>query len=705
MSRSKSSIVHQSDTLARAYLALLSGQNPTRPLSPRGRKKDRRDPVASLLDEFEAPKSDRVRRLRPDLAIAAVLVARAVDAVQGLAQQARSGQVIMTIGCGTADLVSLVREVVETCVLSTECEVVREARQIGYTRPADTVYIINRDGQSKDHRPELGNDGIAAAVHGEVGVIGIAPDPHSHLPSDLTRLADMQLELPPIDNEAISLLLEHLCGARPSVRLDETAISSLDIRDIALAVRPTASANECIQRLKELIIKKTRFTGDGPRLEDLAGYGDAKQWGLEAISDLEDLRAGRIAWAEFDHRGLLLAGPPGVGKSSFVAALARSAGVPLIATSVASWNAATYLSGTLQAMNEAFSKARRTAPSILFIDEIDGISDRSAVREHREYWLQIVNRLLELLQGVDDREGVIVIAATNYPNAVDAAVRRAGRLDRQIDIHLPEPDDLTQIFRHYLGDDLTGADLASLGEACRGFTGADVETIVRRARGAARRRREPLELSHLVNEVAPPTAQVNGLVRRCAAIHEAGHAIVALKLKTFEVVSANIRGMDGLTRTKVDEEIADESWLNDVLAVCMAGRAAERIALGRVTAGAGGRPGSDLDIATRIAIEMEIRFGFGADGPLYFDCRDRGQALSLPGVMEAVRSRIASAEARAGDIINTELAALTQISEALLVNDELDGTRLQELLDGQDRGGEGAANGVSPSTGAWGRAA
>lgn len=705
MSRSKSSIVHQSDTLARAYLALLSGQHPARPLSSRGRKKDRRDPVASLLDEFEAPKSERVRRLRPDLAIAAVLVARAVDAVEGLAQQARSGQVIMTIGCGTAELVPLVREVVETCVLSTECEVVREARQIGYTRPADTVYIINRDGQSKDHRPELGNDGIAAAIHGEVGVIGIAPDPRSHLPSDLTRLADLQLELPSIDNEAISLLLEHLCGGRPSARLDEAAISSLEIRDIALAVRPMASANECTQRMKDLVTKKTRITGNGPRLEDLPGYGDAKQWGLEAISDLEDLRAGRITWADFDHRGLLLAGPPGVGKSSFVAALARSAGVPLIATSVASWNAATYLSGTLQAMNEAFSKARRTAPSILFIDEIDGISDRSAVREHKEYWSQIVNRLLELLQGVDDREGVIVIAATNYPNAVDAAVRRAGRLDRQIDIHLPEPDDLAQIFRHYLGADLPGADLAPLGEACRGLTGADVETIVRRARGAARRRRQPLELSHLENEVAPPTGQVNDVVRRCAALHEAGHAIVALKLKTFEVVSANIRGMDGLTRIKVDEEIADEAWLNDVLAVCMAGRAAERIALGRVTAGAGGRLGSDLDHATRVSIEMEIRFGFGESGPIYLDCGDRRDALSLPGVMTAVRSRIAGAEARAADIIKKELPALSRIADALLAEDELEGPELRRMLVASDDHGNSSTSEALPASLDLGRAA
>lgn len=680
MSRSKTTRVsHQFDTLARAYLALLSGQHPSRKQGSRSRKKSRLDPVESLLDEFDAPTATRARRLRPDLAMTAILVARAIEGQEGLAHTARGGQTIISIETGAPGFVPLVREVVETCVISSECEVVHDPRQIGCSRPA--VYMVTRDGSSKDHRPEAGNDSLAAAVHEGIGVVGIAADARAHLPTDLLRLADFQLELPSVDNGALVILLDHLCGDKPSARLDESTLAWLGLQDITLSVRPNTSADECIRRIEDLVARRRKTAMNGPRLEDLAGYGSARQWGLDAVADFEDLRAGRIEWGEFDHRGLLLAGAPGVGKTSFVAALARSAEVPLIATSVASWNAATYLSGTLQAMNEAFSKARKAAPSILFIDELDGISDRSVVEEHREYWSQIVNRLLELLQGIDEREGVVVIGATNFPDAIDPAIRRAGRLDREITINLPEPNDLAQIFRHYLGEDLDGADLAPLGEACRGRTGADVEAIVRRARGAARRRRRPLELADITSEIAPPSFRAGEPARRSAAFHEAGHAIVAMMLNTFEVVSANISGMDGVTRTKVDEEIADQGWLDDVLAVCMAGRAAERIALGRVTAGAGGRAGSDLDHATRIAIEMEIRFGFGENGPLYLDCSDRRQALSLPGIMAAVRARLAKAEVRAAEIIKKEQPALKRIADALLADNEVDGPELRRLLD------------------------
>ncbi len=129
-----------------------------------------------------------------------------------------------------------------------------------------------------------------------------------------------------------------------------------------------------------------------------------------------------------------------MGKSQFAVALAAEAGVPLVSTSVAEWNAASYLSGTLQAIRKCFSDARKQAPCILFIDELDGIGDRGALRgDYVEYWTQIVNCALEEMAGVTDREGVVVIGATNHPDRIDPAIRRAGRLDREIAIPRPTP--------------------------------------------------------------------------------------------------------------------------------------------------------------------------------------------------------------------------------------------------------------------------
>jgi SpoVK/Ycf46/Vps4 family AAA+-type ATPase len=134
-------------------------------------------------------------------------------------------------------------------------------------------------------------------------------------------------------------------------------------------------------------------------------------------------------------------------------------------------------------MRNAFAQARRLAPSILFIDEIDGISDRATLKgDYVEYWSQIVNLFLELLAGIEDRPGVVVVAATNHPDKIDEAVRRAGRLDRTITIEKPDVEDLVGIVRFHLKDDLTNADLLPVALAARGGTGADLEAWVRRAK-------------------------------------------------------------------------------------------------------------------------------------------------------------------------------------------------------------------------------
>lgn len=141
-----------------------------------------------------------------------------------------------------------------------------------------------------------------------------------------------------------------------------------------------------------------------------------------------------------------------------------------------------YLSGTLKAICDAFARARAKAPCILFIDEIYGISDRATIRgEYVQYWTQVVNCLLEHLAGVKDQPGVVVVAATNHPDRIDAAVRRAGCLDRGIAIGKPDTETLSRIFRHHFGPDtLADASLMPLALAAPGTPGA--EAFVRHAR-------------------------------------------------------------------------------------------------------------------------------------------------------------------------------------------------------------------------------
>jgi cell division protease FtsH len=161
---------------------------------------------------------------------------------------------------------------------------------------------------------------------------------------------------------------------------------------------------------------------EGPRLSDLHGMAAAKAWGEALAQDLADYRAGRIPWSEVDP-GALLHGEPGTGKTMFAKALAATCRVPLIATSYAEWQRAKagHLGDVLGAMHAVFARARRYAPCILFIDEIEAVTSREARGGNERWYTGIITALNEELAGIASREGVVVIAAANYPDRIDPA--------------------------------------------------------------------------------------------------------------------------------------------------------------------------------------------------------------------------------------------------------------------------------------------
>ncbi|WP_290775711.1 ATP-binding protein [Hoeflea sp.] len=189
-------------------------------------------------------------------------------------------------------------------------------------------------------------------------------------------------------------------------------------------------------------------------VENLAGYGDARQWALDLKGDLGAFGNKEVAWSDLSSR-LLLSGPPGTGKTTFAKALCNTLQVPLVATSVARWLEASNLGDVLAAMNATFEHATRSAPCILFIDEVDNIGNRgSSDRPYDDYWSSLVNRVLELLDGVAKTEGVIVVGATNRPDKIDPALLRSGRLEKHIVIPQPDTAALVTIIAHHLGNDL-----------------------------------------------------------------------------------------------------------------------------------------------------------------------------------------------------------------------------------------------------------
>jgi len=352
---------------------------------------------------------------------------------------------------------------------------------------------------------ELDDDGdwrerqLGFAAESGYPIVGIS-ERGSVIPEVLRRVAAVHLDCGSLTPAIVINTMLVVLGSRHEDHLDPEHTAALSLPDLALAIRPGQSPARAFELLGELGRRRVRAkqeagragragsaghfgagglakhkTGRGsgsgadviqprvsggvtsdrflPRIETLAGYGEAADWAMLLKEDLELWRAGELAWNEMSTR-ILLSGPPGTGKTMFARALCNTLQVPLVATSVATWLEPGYLGDVLRRMTATFAEAEAMKPAIVFIDEIDGIGRRERRSEWDQYWTSIVNKGLELLDGAVKAPGVIVVAATNNPQMIDPALLRSGRLEKHVDIPPPDISALAGILRHQLGDDL-----------------------------------------------------------------------------------------------------------------------------------------------------------------------------------------------------------------------------------------------------------
>ncbi|NEU82949.1 ATP-dependent zinc metalloprotease FtsH [Nostoc sp. UIC 10630] len=377
---------------------------------------------------------------------------------------------------------------------------------------------------------------------------------------------------------------------------------------------------------------KARFQMEaktGVKFEDVAGVEEAKEDLEEVVTFLKQPERFTAVGARIP-KGVLLIGPPGTGKTLLAKAIAGEAGVPFFSISGSEF-VEMFVGVGASRVRDLFKKAKENAPCLIFIDEIDAVGRQRGAgigggNDERE---QTLNQLLTEMDGFEGNTGIIIIAATNRPDVLDAALLRPGRFDRQVMVDAPDLKGRLEILKVHARNKKIdpSVSLEAIARRTPGFTGADLANLLNEAAIlTARRRKEAvtiLEIDAAVDRVVAGmegTALVDSKSKRLIAYHEVGHALVGTLLKDHDPVQKVTlipRGQAlGLTWFTPNEEqgLVSRSQLKSRITATLGGRAAEEIVFGKpeVTTGAS----NDLQQVTGMARQMVTRFGMSELGPL-----------------------------------------------------------------------------------------
>ncbi len=448
------------------------------------------------------------------------------------------------------------------------------------------------------------------------------------------------------------------------------------------------------------------YTVERPQVTfaDVAGQDSAKAELVEIVDFLKEPDK-YIALGARIPRGVLLIGPPGTGKTLMARAVAGEASVAFFSISASEF-VEMFVGVGASRVRDLFKRAKDAAPSIVFIDEIDAVGRQRGTglgggNDERE---QTLNQLLSEMDGFDQTESVIVMAATNRPDVLDPALLRPGRFDRQVTVGLPDRSGRENILKVHvkgkpLGEDVVVEDLA---KATIGFSGADLSNLANEAAlNAARRNAKKITMRDFLDAFdrivlgteSPPLS--NEEERRVVAYHEAGHALVGALLPgadpVFKVTIVPRGQALGITASMPDDDRRNYSkeYLMTRMLMLLGGRAAEEVAIGEITTGAS----NDLRRVTDMAHRMVAEFGMSEHiGPLNFGDNERqpflGYSLSqgrsysestAARIDTEVRRIVEEAHAKTVELLKNNHAKLDQLAQDLLEHEVVDGSRVYEI--------------------------
>ncbi len=432
--------------------------------------------------------------------------------------------------------------------------------------------------------------------------------------------------------------------------------------------------------------------------DDVAGLDEEKQEMIEIVDFLKNPDKFYEMGAKIP-RGVLLCGKPGTGKTLIAKAIAGEANVPFISMSGSEFIEMFAGLGASR-VRKLFEKAKKIAPCIVFIDEIDAVGSRRTSGSGAESENnQTLNQLLVEMDGFDTEETIIVLAATNRPEMLDKALLRPGRFDRQINIALPDLNGREAILKIHakdkkLADDV---DLRNIAEDTAGFSGAELANILNEAAIIATINKHDAITNKDIEDatkkvtigVEKHSRVVSEKDKKLTAYHEAGHAIVSSQLETqkdIKEVSIIPRGVAGgytMYKTNEDKYYISKTEMEEKLISLLGGRAAEKIALNDISTGAS----NDIEVATQIAKDMIVKYGMSDDlGPIYIDTEKDPYELQLFGekfgdaVGAEVKIMIDNAYVKAQKLILDNMDKLDKVAQALIEKEIISAEEFQQLI-------------------------
>ncbi|MED1914111.1 ATP-dependent zinc metalloprotease FtsH [Bacillus thuringiensis] len=447
--------------------------------------------------------------------------------------------------------------------------------------------------------------------------------------------------------------------------------------------------------------EKKRVTFD-----DVAGADEEKAELEEVVDFLKDNRKFNAVGARIP-KGVLLVGPPGTGKTLLARAVAGEAGVPFFSISGSDF-VEMFVGVGASRVRDLFENAKKNAPCIIFIDEIDAVGRQRGAglgggHDERE---QTLNQLLVEMDGFGGNEGIIMIAATNRPDILDPALLRPGRFDRQITVDRPDIKGREAVLKVHARNKPIGEDvkLEVIARGTSGFTGADLENLLNEAALlTARRNKKQInmtEVDEAIDRVIAGPAKKSRVVsedeRRLVAFHEAGHTIIGYHLRNAEMVHKVTiipRGQAGgytVMLPKEDRFFATKTDLLDKIVGLLGGRVAEEIVLGDISTGAH----NDFQRATAIARSMITEYGMSKLGPMQFGKsqgqvflgRDYGNERNYSDqiayeIDQEMQNIINECYSKCTELLTTHRDQLDLIANTLLRVETLDAEQIKQLIE------------------------